>query len=233
MNAHALALLLASSLLAHGATTALPERLPEGRYSKLRTQSPFAVATAVEKTEEVKISWAQNLYLGSVAKVNLGGADKEWVIIKDRTQPGNLINLFGNDPNAEGYQLVKLEWSEDPKKTKATVKKGGEFATLEPDQAAFTSTAPAPAARPGQPPNVPQPRPGQMPGVQQARPGQPPGMPLPNSANSIRPPATLNRPPTIPRPTNVPPAVTQPQPKQQGSPNVDTRKRIRVINSNP
>lgn len=225
-----LILLLGASPIAFGAASAVPERLPESRYAKLRADSPFAVATAEAPKEPEKISWAQNLYVGSVAKFVQNSVEKDWVILKDRTQPGALIQLFGNDPNEEGYQLVKLEWSEDPKKTKASVKKGTEFATIEMDQAAFTATAPAP--QPGPKPGVP----------------QPPGMPIQGANPSIRPPTTINRPSTpvvrppvaIPRPTNLPPTVAQPQSKlptapnnPQGVPNANTRQRIRVIPTNP
>ena len=234
MSTHFSSVLLVASHLALGATSAVPDRFPESRYAKLRAESPFAVATAQEAKEE-KIPWAQNLYIGSVAKMKQDGVDKDWVIIKDRTQPGGLIQLFGNDVNAEGYQLVKLEWSEDPKKTKASVKKGTEFATIEMDQAAFTSTAPAPAPA-------------------QKQPGMPGAIPMPAGNSAARPPTTLNRPTgpapigrpatplakppvSIPRPTNLPPALPQmnPQPVQPGAAqqNQNTRQRIRVIPTNP
>lgn len=222
-------LFLASASAAFAVTSAVPEPFPATRYDKLRAESPFAVATAVEAPKEEKISWAQNLYIGSVAKLKQTGEERDWVVIKDRTQPGSIIQLFGNDVNAEGYQLVKLEWTDDPKKMKAQVKKGTEFATLEMDQAAFTSVAPMPAPA----------------GVVPARvvPGQP-NLPAAASvpANAIRPPTApgaINkpavpavRPPvSIPRPTTLPPAVNQvPQP---GAPNAapapNTRSRIRVI----
>lgn len=225
-----LLLLIGATPIAFSA--AVPERHPETRYAKLRAESPFAVATAEAPKEEEKIPWAQNLYVGSVAKFKQNSEEKDWVILKDRTQPGTLIQLFGSDVNAEGYQLVKLEWSEDPKKTKASVKKGTEFATIEMDQAAFT----APVA-------VPQPA--QRPQAQVAKqPGVPGGIPVP--AGGIRPPAaTINRPATpavrppvtIPRPTNLPPAITPQQPNPGVGPaganpsGTNTRQRIRVIPS--
>lgn len=220
-------LLLASASAAFAATSAVPEPFPATRYDKLRADSPFAVATAVEKEEPEKISWAQNLYLGPVAKYKVAGEEKDWIVIKDRTQPGTLIQLLGNDVNAEGYQLVKLEWTDDPKKMKAQVKKGTEFATLEMDQAAFASTAPIPApaqaqrVMPGQP-NVP----GAMPAQPNAiRPPNVPGAINKPGAPGVRPPVS------IPRPTTLPPAVTQPpQPgAPQAAPAPNTRSRIRVI----
>lgn len=210
-----------------------PQRLPSTRYAKLRTELPFSVATAAEKPEEPTVSWAQNLYLGSVARSSLGGTDQDWVIVKDRTQPGVLIVLDGYEPNNDGYQLVKLEYSDDPKKTRASIKKGGEFATLEPDQAAYTSSAPVPppAAAPRSP-GVAVPGSSQVPAPGGIRPAVP-------TNPSIRPPS-----PAIPRP-NVPPAVPQqvrplPLPgqatvpgQQPQNPAVANRPRTRVINSRP
>ncbi|MEQ1862742.1 MAG: hypothetical protein ABMA13_22710 [Chthoniobacteraceae bacterium] len=208
-------LLLGASHAALAVTSPVPERFPESRYTKLRAESPFAVATATEKPAEEKVSWAQNLYLGSVATMTQDGMEKEWIIIKDRTQPGVLIQLFGNDPNVEGYQLVKLEWSDEAKKTKASIKKGGEFATIEVDQAAFANVAPP----------MPSARPGGQPGVVPVPPGGPGRIATPIA----RPPVN------IPRPTNLPPAIKLPQPQQQpqGAPNTNTRQRIRVIPNNP
>jgi len=212
---------------------ATPERFPETRYAKLRAESPFAVATAQEVKEE-KIPWAQNLYIGSVAKMKQDGDEKDWVIIKDRTQPGTLIQLFGTDPNAEGYQLVKLEWAEDPKKTKASVKKGTEFATIEMDQMAFTAPAPMPQ---GMPKPVTQPGAVPAPGVNPAvRPQVPAGYRPSPVATPMRIATPAARPPVqIPRPANLPPALPQTNPIQPGAaqPNANTRQRIRVIPSNP
>ncbi len=211
-----LLLLVSASNCALAAASAVPEPFLETRYDKLRAEAPFAVATA-EAPKEEKIPWAQNLYVGSVAKFKQTGEEKDWVIIKDRTQPGSLIQLFGSEVNPEGYQLVKLEWSEDPRKTKASVKKGTEFAMIEMDQAAFTSAAPMPAAQ--QKP-AGGPKPPTMPGAAPAGPG------------AIRPPTTINRPNmppvAIPRPTNLPPQ----QPAGPNAAPANSRQRIRVIPSN-
>jgi hypothetical protein len=220
-----LLLLAGASSAALAVTSPVPERLPETRYAKLRAESPFAVATAEAPKEPEKIPWAQNLYIGSVAKLKRTGEEKDWVVIKDRTQPGSLIQLFGNEVNAEGYQLVKLEWADDPRKTKAQVKKGTEFATIEMDQAAFTSSAPPPQPAPAP--------------AQRVAPG---AMPAPAPGGVVRPPGTINRPGTppgmrppvsIPRPTNLPPTIAQPPAGQGAAAPSNTRSRIRVIPSNP
>jgi len=248
-------LLLAATSAAFAANTAVPEvekttkssvvpqRFEESRYEKLRSNAPFALATA-EAPKEVVEPWAQNLYLGSAAKLKDAGTEKDWVVIKDRTQPGTLIQLTGTDEN-DGLQLVKLEWAEDPRKTKATVKKDTEFATLEFDQMAFTaSAAPVPMPQPGGGQKMPQPS------VVPRQPGLPPAMPVPAGSNAIRPPSstgTINRPTvpggmgvprppvSIPRPSNLPPAIGQPGMPQNPAmaPTNNTRQRIRVIPSNP
>lgn len=234
-------LFLAAAPLASAVTAVTPDRLPHDRYNKLRSEPFFAVATAAEKPVE-KEPWAQNLYLGSVAKQKKDGVDVDWVIIKDRTQPGTLIQLVGSEPK-EGYELVKLEWSEDPRKTKAQIKKGTEFATVEMDQAAFTATAsPQIPARPAGAGAVVAPggaRPGMQPGMPQPANIARPGMPQP-ATNIARPgvpqPPTQVRPPVqIPRPTNLPPALPQTTVPQSTSPNNNNavRSRVRVIPSKP
>jgi hypothetical protein len=117
-----------------------PDRLPGERYARLRTESPFAVATPPKETTP-REPWEQNLYLASVAKIQRGGTDHDWVIIRDRTQPGVIIQLVDGEPR-DGYELLKLEWSEDPRKTRASVKKGEDRGTIETDQAAFKSAIP-------------------------------------------------------------------------------------------
>jgi len=229
-------LLLASPICALAAGGLVPERLPADRFGDLRKESPFVLATVEKEKGPDLPPWSQNLYIGSVAKYREGGVERDWVTVKDRTQPGTLINLFGTDPNAEGYQLVKLIWSDDPKKTKADIKKGTDLATIEVDQAAY---GPGSAAVPG-------------PG---GKPPGPMGVPIPGGAGAIRPPGvqpppglTGVRPGQIPQPAMPPVArpggaiprpagqVALPQPASpgmQGTSPATSRQRIRVINNNP
>lgn len=199
----------------------IPDPLPSSRYDKMLDQSPFAVATPTEAPAEKVVGWAENLYLGPVAHITKDGEEKDFVVVKSRSDPTGSFTLIGNAENPDGIQLIKLEWSENPAKAKAVVKKGTEFATLEVNQADFTNP-PAP---------VPQ-----RPGV------GPTGMPIPNAANAIRKPQGAAPQPVIPRPTGTYPSPVKPAPAVQ--PNVPTtnnqnpnnqnpndRKRIRVINS--
>jgi len=155
---HFLFLMAGLTGVANAAGT-LPERLPVDRFAKLKEKSPFVLGSWGPPPPPPGPSWSENLYIGCAAKWTEGGEDKDWVVIKDRSQPGALIQLFGAGPNSEGYQLVKLMWADDPRKTKADIKKGTDLATVAVDQAAFSVGAvPGPIVRKGQistpPPNT-------------------------------------------------------------------------------
>lgn len=200
----------------------VPERFLANRYDRLRSQSPFQLATVEEMpTEAPKVDWAEGLYVGSVARLTDKGVEKDWVVLRNRSDVGTMIQLFGNEPNAEGYQIVKIEWSEDPRKTKVSIKRGEQFATIEPDQAAFGTGG----ASAGNPQGVP------APGYR----GAPVPAPVP-PGSGIRPPGQINRIPPIPRPNMAPGGIPQPQinPAASGTPGApEPRRRIRVINSPP
>jgi hypothetical protein len=217
-----LSMLLAAGAFASAEQSVAPQRFPANRYEKLKVDSPFAPATAPEKPVDPGPSVFQNLYLGSAAKMREDGVDKEWIVVRDRSDIGRIMQLSGTEPNSEGFQLVNIEWSDDPKKIKAKIKKGTEFGTLESDQGAWGSPGagvlPSPVgARPAGSPR---------PGV--------PSVPIPNGNTAIRPPQAIpGRGPAIPRPTNIPQPGVRPQAYPQANPaqNADPRKRIRVINS--
>lgn len=237
MKSSALILFLATAVAGNAQVGMIvPERFPLDRYSKLMNDAPFAVKTPDEKTEEVKIDWAEALYLGGASKFMENGSEKDWVYINHKNDPSAAFQLFGNEPNGQGIQIVKLDWHpENPAKTEVTLKKGTEFATLKRDQAAFA----APAMPPSQPGVM---RPGQ-PG-QPMRPPQPVSSAIPNANGAIRQPVVQPRAPTIPRPGSsaipAPRPATLPQPAAvapQGQGNQgaqgqgNDRRRIRVINS--
>jgi hypothetical protein len=192
------------------ATQIVPDKPSADRYAKLKTDSPFAVATVKDAPEAPKESPFQNYYISSVAKQWEGGVEVPTIYLRSRNETGTFIVLTGNEEK-EGFKLLKLDWADDPRKMKATLQKGGETGIVEMDQAAFAA-APMPAA-----------------GARPSIPGQP--QPLQNPAGAIRPPTPTNgKGPQIPRPTSVvpPPAVPQPGNAQ---PAADQRVRTRVINS--
>jgi hypothetical protein len=231
MKSSAFLVLLATAAAGSAEIAVIPERFAADRYDKLKSDPPFAVKTPDEKAPEVKIDWAENLYLSGASKFTENGVEKDWVYINHKSDPTAAFQLYGTEPNEQGIQIIKLDWHpENPTITKVTLKKGTEFATLERDKAAF-SAPPMPA------------------GVPQARQNQPNPVVIPNASGSIRPPLpTANgnirppntvqspRSPQIPRPNNVvPPPQSYPQPAQplqpqQQQPNQNgDRRRIRVI----
>jgi hypothetical protein len=199
---------------AFASAEAIPVAFAAARYEKMLADSPFALATPMEKPKDPEPSWSANLYLGPVWRIVRDGVEREYAVVKSRADISGAFTLTGHDPGPDGVELVKLEWAEDITKTKAVVKKGTEFATLEADQT-------APAAVP-----PPQPRPNN------GQPGMQNGL-----LNSPRRPAIPGVPqPSIPRPTAIAPAVNPaaqaPNQNNQSVPNAaNDRKRIRVINS--
>lgn len=137
MTARLLVLLSATSVASVLAAT--PARLPSERYARLRTETPFVGATASVAVQP-RESWAQNLYLASAAKMRIDGTDHNWVVLRDRTQPGELVQLVDGEAK-NGYELLQLEWSRDPSRTKAEVKRGNERGTVEMDRGAFKGGA--------------------------------------------------------------------------------------------
>jgi hypothetical protein len=227
MKASPLFLILALAAGSHAAQQVYPEPIPDGKYEKMKSDSPFVLAKPPEQPQEAKVTWAENLYLSSVAMHRTGeGGEQPWVTIKDKAEPASFIALTLNQEK-DGLQLVKVENLEDPRKTTATVKKNNEFATLKRDEAAFTS-APAPP-----PVGL------RAPGGGARVPGHPAGIPVPNGQGAIRqpavpPPSNLPKGPAIPRPTIPAPGAAAPganQPAAAPAGQPDARKRIRVINN--
>ncbi len=138
---------LSATCVASVLVAATPDRLPGERYTRLRAEAPFALSTAPVKLEP-REPWEQNLYIASAARIQRGGIDHDWVVLRDRTQAGRIIQLVDGEPK-DGYELLKLEWSPDPRQTKASVKKDGECRQVTMDRAAFlpdSVAAPRPAS---------------------------------------------------------------------------------------
>jgi hypothetical protein len=180
--------------------------------------SPFALATPAGPEGPKDPPWSANLRLGPVYRLELDGKEVEYAVVKSAGDISGSFTLSGHEDGPDGIQLVKIEWADDITKTKAVVKKGTEFATLEADQSTASAVVPQPPPRPN---------------------GQP-GLPVPNAganANLPRRQGQLAVPqPLIPRPSAVPPAAkpapANPYPNNQNNQsNPNERKRIRVINS--
>jgi len=217
-------LLGAAQVLA--AQAVLPEPYPPSRYEKMAEASPFSLATAAVAPVEKAPGFAVNLFVGGAGRMG----DKDWVAVKSKADQTTFY-LEGNEPNAEGIALVGIERSEKSGRSKVQIRKGTEHATIEFDQ-------PAPPAMP--PPGL----------VRQPNLNNPGGGPVLPGMNNRGAGAGV-RLPVVPRPTSVAPQpAIQPNglPQQiQAVPNVqgagqpnaqvpapaESRRRIRVINSNP
>ena len=155
------------------------------RYQAMIDKSPFALATAppVEAPPAPTAVFTQDLYVTGIAKV--GGND--FVSIGYKGDPTKRFSLQAGQPGPDGITLASVAWSQEPCKSKATLKKGTEFGTIGFDEAAMAASA---AAAPAQPQPF-QPPPGQPLQIQR-RPFQPvsrvpAGRPIvPSTARPIR-----------------------------------------------
>lgn len=203
------------------ASNVLPEKWKPERFDNLIQKSPFAPATPVV-TQVVAPSFAANLYLSSVAVIG----DQFLIGVSSREQPSKIfLSTDQKEPGTDGITLVSVQYLEERGKSKATVKKGSETATLEFDQATLqSSAAPNPALTANQPAQMQQPIP-QVNGINRAgRPRLPNGQPAwagvtPNGAPGV---------PVFPgAPLVVPQNLGQPS-----APVVNGRS-IRIIKSRP
>jgi hypothetical protein len=220
------ALILVPSTVVLAMEGSVPEPFPSSRYAKMLDDSPFAVATPqVEQPPEEGPPWSAQLFLGSTSDLIVNGEVVPTIWVKSKSDPSYSVRLTGTEPDVETQiQLVRLEWSENPSKSKAVIKKGTEFATLECNQADFApGTQPVPQPHPG---TIPQPRP---PGIPPAGMGRRGPFPQPQSPPQMRP-QPIPQPPVIPRPTTI---GQPPQNQAPGIPKPNERKRIRVINNSP
>lgn len=176
---------LSAQFCAAWASDDLPKAATFARYEGMMNKSPFAVATAVAPAP-VAASFAKDLYIANAAKL----ADQGVVTLNSSVDKNLKEYLTTREPNANGYSISNIEWSDRVGATKVTIAKDGQFATLTFNQALLTQpVANAPIQQAANPP-VPQP-------VVQPQPAV--VTPPPNSfqnANTIKP-API---PTLPTP---------------------------------
>lgn len=213
----------------------LPATWPAERFEKLIQQSPFAPATAAVVPNAP--GFAANLYVSSVAAIG----DKYLVTLASREDPAKIFLTSGEaEPN--GISIVDVQYSDEPGKSKVTVKKGSETGVLAFDEVALQQRAAQANAAGAQMPLNPQMvQPNLNPIARPARNPVNGGQGLPSN---IVPPGVQRRggptTPGIPGQGNQP-AQTLPQLPQgtylQQNPAVpatpETRRRIRIINSRP
>jgi hypothetical protein len=127
----------------------IPQSFPANRYDKLIEKSPFAPATPVADPNEVA-GFAQNLYVTGIGKIG----NQDCVYIASRADDKARYTLFSGEEGPQGMKIERINYSNDIGRTKVTIRKGGDSATLQFDQAVLLHTA-APTA-PQQPQiNVP------------------------------------------------------------------------------
>jgi len=115
----------------------LPPRFNFDRYAAMVDHSPFAVATAVALPEATS-DFSRDLYVANAARSSEG----DMVTIRSSSDQNFKKYLTTRQP-VDGYSIAQIEWSEDVGKTKVTISKDGEFATLTFNQSFLSQAASA------------------------------------------------------------------------------------------
>ena len=142
----------------------LPGKLSFDRYKGILEHSPFAVATAVVAPAATP-NFAKDLYVMNAAK----SPDGDMVTIGSMAEKEFKKYLNTKAP-VDGYGIASIEWSDEVGKTKVTISKDGQYATLTFNQAEIAK----PAAAVNHTPAPPMPAPQQPPAFQ-----RPVGVPTP------------------------------------------------------
>jgi hypothetical protein len=136
--------------LSSSADDVLPRRFNFDRYTRMVDQSPFAVATAAALPEATP-GFARDLYIANAARSPEG----DMATIMSSSDRNFKKYLTTREP-VDGYSIASIEWSEDVGKTKVTIGKDGQFATLTFNQSLLSQTASAGRPIANQvPPSVP------------------------------------------------------------------------------
>jgi hypothetical protein len=115
----------------------LPPRFNFDRYTAMVNHSPFAVASAVALPEATP-DFSRDLYVANAARSPEG----DMVTIRSSSDQNFKKYLTARQP-VDGYSIAQIEWSEDVGKTKVTISKDGEFATLTFNQSLLSQAASA------------------------------------------------------------------------------------------
>ena len=136
--------------LSSSADDVLPPRFNFDRYTRMVDQSPFAIATAAALPEATP-GFARDLYIANAARSPEG----DMATIMSSSDRNFKKYLTTREP-VDGYSIASIEWSEDVGKTKVTISKDGQFATLIFNQSLLSQAAPAGRPLANQmPPSVP------------------------------------------------------------------------------
>jgi hypothetical protein len=121
--------------LSGNADDVLPRRFDFDRYTRMMDQSPFAIATAAVLPEQAP-NFAKDLYIANAAHSPEGDV----VTIMSSADQNFKKYLTTREP-VDGYSIAQIEWSEDVGKTKVTISKDGQFATLTFNQSLLSKAA--------------------------------------------------------------------------------------------
>jgi hypothetical protein len=123
--------------LSSSAEEVLPPRFSFDRYTPMLNHSPFAIATAVALPEATP-DFARDLYIANAAR----SLEGDMVTIRSSSDQNFKKYLTTREP-VDGYSIASVEWSEDVGKTKVTIGKDGQFATLTFNQSLLSQAASA------------------------------------------------------------------------------------------
>ena len=169
---------------------AIPEGYAVERYSALWEHSPFSLATVQPQAQP---SFAQNLALVGIARIE----GEDMVTLLNRVSQERFT--VGTEPNADGIAVVSVDTDSDPLKTRVSIRKGSEVATVSFDKGllALTQSPPPPPAgvpaQPAAPNNTQPPETVQVAPVRRVR-------------RTIPIPGIIPAPPAVPAPPNSAPA---------------------------
>ena len=130
--------------LSSSAEEVLPPRFSFDRYTPMLNHSPFAIATAVALPEATP-DFARDLYIANAAR----SLEGDMVTIRSSSDQNFKKYLTTREP-VDGYSIAQIEWSENLGKTKVTISKEGQFATLTFNQSLLSKSASAGPPNPGQ-----------------------------------------------------------------------------------
>ena len=121
--------------LSGSADDVLPRRFNFDRYTAMVAHSPFAVATAVALPEATP-NFAKDLFIANAARSPEG----DMVTVMSSSDHNFKKYLTTREP-VDGYSIAQIDWSEDVGKTKVTISKEGQFATLTFNQSLLSKSA--------------------------------------------------------------------------------------------
>ena len=149
--------LLLTTTAALAAESVVPTAFPADRYAAITEKSPFALATPpAMPPPPPQASFAANWFLTAVARNEQG---QDFVTVK--AQDGSVhFSLTSGEPNENGIALASVDWSDQFRKSTASIKKGTETAKLifsQEEAAQVPMPNPAGGRRPSPPGSPPPP----------------------------------------------------------------------------